>query len=292
MNKQRILQLFGIFGYPLTHTVSPSFQEAGFEAAGIPAHYLVLELGFNDFRYVMKNLRKIPLRGFNVTVPYKEKIIPFLDRLEGDAKTIGAVNTVFRKGKLWIGANTDVYGLSRALRNEAHYEVRRQRVLVFGGGGAARAAVFACAKAGASEIQVLNRHPGKAKRIIRDMKKCFSKVNMTANGLDRESLIAGVKKADLIINATSLGLKKSDPAILGEKEIPSVKGGRKLFFDLIYVPARTPFLKAASRKGHRILNGKSMLLYQGCKAWEIWTGRKAPETVMRKTLDMVLKGKQ
>ncbi len=280
------LELYGIFGYPLSHTLSPVFQEAGFEKAGLRAHYLVFDLSEPSFKRVMRSLKKSPLKGFNLTVPYKQTVVPYLDWITPEARAIGAVNTVYRFGKKWYGTNTDAAGFWLSLRKEWKWKAKGQKALVLGAGGAARAVSYALASHGIQSIAVWNRTEERTQGLIHDFSKLFPKTIFLSTALDKKS---NVSSFDLIVNTTSVGLHKKDKALLLSSHVPSAKSGKKYFIDLIYNPAETEFLKLARKKGHKTHNGLSMLLYQGARAFEIWTGKKAPVEVMRKALLGALK---
>ncbi len=256
-------------------------HEAGFRALNIKAFYLVLDTGAVEFKRLLRGRRQLLLDGFNVTVPYKEPALRGLDKIEPAAKAIGAVNTAFRRGKRWTGTNTDAFGFAESLKKDAHFSGRRKNVLVLGAGGSARAVVYALGKAGAAEIHIANRHPERAKKLARDLRKYFPRTRFETSDLGRAKMRAAMDAADLIVNTTSAGLKA------GETPVPAVcfpRKRRKCFFDLIYRPAETRFLKEARKRGHRTFNGLGMLLYQGAKSFECWTGRKAPLREMRRAL--------
>ncbi len=278
-------KLYGIFGKPLSHTLSPAMQEAAFTALDLKAYYLALELGPASFKKVMRGLDRLALDGFNVTVPYKETVLSHLDGLTPKAVAVGAVNTVFRKGKRWTGANTDVSGFLTTLQKEGKFRPRGKTVLILGAGGSARAAAYGLAKTGAREIQVANRHEARARKMIRDFKRLFPRTRFESVPLHGRGFITVLERAHLVVNATSVGLKSADSSLIPASRIPKAAGGRrKLFFDLVYRPAKTRFLKSAARRGHKTLNGLGMLLYQGARAFELWTGKKAPVAVMRRAL--------
>ena len=279
------LKVFGILGYPLSHTLSPAMQEAAFQSAGIKAYYIVLELSPHYFKTAMRDLRRLPLQGFNITVPHKERILPYLDRLTPEAKAIGAVNTAFKKGSVWVGTNTDVYGFIRSLKQEGKFRPKSKTAIVLGAGGAARAAVYGLAKEGAKTVFVMARRPPKAAKIISDYRRLFPKTQLRAVTFKQKSLKDLLEGSDLVVNATSVGLRTKDKALIEKSWIP--KGSLKrrvLFFDLIYHPKETDFLKKAKARGHRTLSGLGMLVFQGVKAFEYWTGKKASVSTMRKTL--------
>ncbi len=264
-------------------------QEAAFSAAGLKAYYLVLELGLSSFKKVMKDMPHLAVEGFNVTVPYKETVIPYLDILTPEARAVGAVNTVFRQGKKWTGTNTDVYGFLTSLKTEGKFLARGKKILILGAGGSARAVAYGLASQEAKEILLANRHPERAVNLIRKMKPLFPKVSWKAILQDVKQLKPALQEAALVVNATSVGLKAGDASLIPASWIPGASAKHRiLFFDLIYRPALTPLLKAAKSKGHKAVNGLGMLLFQGAKAFEIWTGKKAPVPVMKKALEASL----
>ncbi len=274
------MKIYGIFGFPLKHTLSPAMQEAVFKKFRIDAAYLALELDPPAFKRLARNFPKTFLAGFNVTVPYKQTVMPYLDEISRDAMAIGAVNTVKRTGKKFKGYNTDWQGFVDALK-EAHFNPTGKKAVVLGAGGAARACVYGLMKKGVREIALFNRHPERAEKIKKDFRKIFPRVAVKVSGFKREVLKTELGNADLLLNTTSVGLKRDDSALVEASMIPF----RKLWvYDLIYNPPDTPLLEMARRKKQRTLNGASMLLYQGARAFEIWTGRKAPCGLMRKVL--------
>jgi shikimate dehydrogenase len=293
MKKTEELRLYGIFGYPLSHTLSPAMQEAGFEACGWKVHYLVFELELPAFRETLKGLPNFLLDGFNVTVPYKEQIIPFLDVLTPKARAIGAVNTVYRQGRKWAGTNTDVDGFLRSLMMDGGFRPRGCKVLLLGAGGAARAVLYGLASEGAKSIIVTDLMKEKAETLIRHFQPLFPRTVFATIPCLENELEESLQTADLVVNATTVGLKASDPVLLKPAWIPKAKTGRRMFFyDLIYQPSRTAFLKNAAAKGHKISNGLGMLLYQGAAGFEHWSGRKAPVEVMRRALMTALKERE
>jgi len=275
------LDLYGIFGHPLNHTLSPVFQEAGFEKVGLLAHYLVFDFSEPVFKRTMRSLSKLRLKGFNLTVPYKQTVIPYLDWITDEARAIGAVNTVYRFGKKWYGTNTDAEGFWLSLQKEWKWKSKGKNVLILGAGGAARAVLYVLASKGVVSISVWNRTESRAQELIASFSKLFPKTNFFSTALEKKSDLSSF---DLIVNTTSVGLHAKDKMLLTEKNIPSAAAGKKYFVDLIYNPAETDFLKLARKKGHKTLNGLPMLLYQGARAFEIWTGKKAPVQIMRQAL--------
>lgn len=266
-------------------------HEAAFRKLGIDANYIVLDLAPAAFKKLMKQASKLVLSGFNVTVPYKETVLKYLHQVRPEARAIGAVNTVFKSGKRWVGTNTDMEGFLLALMKDGGFRPAGKRAVVLGAGGAARAVVYGLAREGAREVLITDCFPEKARKIAQDMRKLFKKVLFRAVLAGTEEVKEAVQKADVIINATPLGLKPRDPRVMPDAWIPRRSTKKIFFMDLIYNPAMTPFLRGAKRKGHKTLNGLGMLLYQGARALEHWTGKRAPVEVMRKALLQALAGK-
>ena len=284
-------KLFGIFGFPAAHSLSPAMQEAAFAKRKIKAYYLILDFRPGPFKKAMRGLKKpgFLLEGFNLTVPYKEAVLKYLDQVTPEARSIGAVNTVLQRGGKWIGTNTDAHGILASLEKEAGFRPRGKTILILGSGGASRAAIYGLAGARAKKIMIANRHPGRARGLAGEFRKKFPGTFFGAYPLKEKMLESGLAEADLIVNATSLGLKAGDPCPLSPALVKRALGKRKvLFFDMIYDPAPTPFLEMARRQGHKILGGPGMLLFQGAAAFECWTGKKAPVAEMRAALHKAL----
>lgn len=274
------MKIYGIFGYPLEHTLSPAMQEAAFEKAGRDAVYLPFELDPLHFRGVARYLARTPLSGFNLTIPYKEAVIPYLDWVDKDARAIGAVNTVKRVGSRFLGYNTDWEGFVRGLEEEG-FRISGKKAAVLGAGGAARACVYGLMKRGVRGVKILNRHPERGRRIQRGFKRLFPGPSVEVFPLRSSFLRPILEEVNLLVNATPVGLGRERHAWSDASAFPR----REVFIcDLIYNPAETLLLKQARKRGCRTLNGLSMLLFQGAKAFEIWTGRRAPVAVMRQAL--------
>ena len=281
-------------------------HEAAFRKLGIDANYIVLELVPAAFKKLMDQSSRLFLSGFNVTVPYKETVMKYLDSVRPEARAIGAVNTVFKQGKRWVGTNTDMEGFLMALMKDGGFRPSGKKAVILGAGGAARAVVYGLSREGVREILIADCFPQKARKIANDMRRLFRRVVYHAVAAGTPEVKKALQKADIVINATPIGLKSQDPRVVPEGWVPQVgrakviprervsqkaNCGSMFFMDLIYNPAMTPFLKAAKKKGHRTLNGLGMLLYQGARALEHWTGRKAPVGVMRQALLQALKEK-
>ena len=270
-------KLYGIFGFPLGHTLSPVMHEAAFRKLSIKAFYLPFEVRREDFRRLMKKRARLLLDGFNVTVPYKEEALRWLDKVSPAARAIGAVNTAVRKGKRWYGFNTDSFGFITSLEKDGEFGPRGKRALILGAGGSARAVVYALAKRGIRQITIVNRTRARAKKIAIQYERLFPRVSFLTKDLKAGCEDKGSREVDLVVNATSVGLRPGDRSLISSGEFPK----KTLFVDLIYRPTETRLLRLARQSGHRTLNGLGMLVYQGTEAFRLWTGRRAPVDVMR-----------
>lgn len=247
----------GLIGDPVSHSLSPRlFRTLGrlldrsieYEARKVPARVLSRDLG---------RLRREGLRGVNVTIPHKKAVMRLLDGLSAEAKAIGAVNAVSFSGGRAKGHNTDADGFLDAL-NEFKFDANGKSALIFGAGGAARAAGYALGSSGARQVSFLGRSGGKARRIADDLQQRFR----------RTRYLVGPAAAELWVNATPLGMKGFPRRSPAPRGMPAPR----LAFDLVY-GRKTPFLREAKRLGARTLDGTSMLVFQALRAWELWTGR-------------------
>ena len=280
-------KLYGVIGYPLKHTLSPAMHQAAFRHLVLPCFYLALELRPADFRRLMARKKKILLEGFNLTVPHKQIVLPYLDQVSPEARAIGAVNTVIRRGPKWIGENTDAYGFLKSLRDKARWNSRGKNILILGAGGAARAAVYALCRDGARQITILNRTLAKAQALATDFGRQFPKVKFAVGPLAVRNLL---KDVSLVVNTTSVGLKSGD-RLIRKSDFPRARG-IQWAYDLIYNPSETHFLKSAKQAGWKTLNGLEMLLHQGARSFELWTGKPAPIDVMRSRSDLACRQDQ
>jgi shikimate dehydrogenase len=273
-------KLVGIIGYPIDHSLSPLMHNAAFEAMGLDYCYIPLEVEPRRIRSAVKALRVLGFCGFNVTIPHKRRIMALVDRLTPEARLIGAVNTVEIRHGRWIGHNTDGRGFLQAFTEETGESVPGKRVMILGAGGAARAVAFQWALEGGAAVVIANRSSARADELVRDLRRPPVRCPASALPWTKASLIEGVRQADIIINATSVGMKPDDPPLL-----PSyVLKPHHIVCDLIYKPSVTFLLKQAQAAGAKAINGLGMLVHQGALAFEIWTGRRPPISVMREVL--------
>jgi shikimate dehydrogenase len=278
-------RLCAIYGSPIAHSASPTMHNAAFAAFGMNWRYLAFEVNPKNLRAAIEGAKAMNLAGINLTVPHKLLAVKMVDELEESAKKWGAVNTIkfetAKDGKnRAIGFNTDADAIVTALREDLKLKLRGAKVLLLGAGGAGRTAALKLASENVSELFLVNRTQSKAEEIAGEIKKQFPSVKIVV-GFPETNV-------DLILNATSLGLKPDDVLPLDEKQF-SLKQTRAVY-DMIYRPVETKLLAAAKKSGCKTANGLGMLLHQGAKAFEIWTGKPAPLDVMRKALEQNIYG--
>lgn len=270
-------ELYGVIGNPVQHSLSPMFHNGFFKRLGRNAVYLAFEV--KNLEEALRGIRGLEVRGVSVTTPFKTQVVPFLDKIEGLAKKIGAVNTIVnRRGRL-IGYNTDCEGALGAL--EEKMNLREKRVVLLGAGGAARAIGFGL-KGRSCQLIVSNRSKKRGEGLSKELECDY---------LPTSSLVrmkAGELEADVVINATSLGMVPRD----GETPIPKklLKEGM-MVMDIVYQPLLTRLLREAKEKGCLTVNGLEMFIRQGVAQSEIWTGKKLEIKQMRKGFLRALGGK-
>jgi shikimate dehydrogenase len=258
-----------LFGYPVEHTLSPVMQNAAFDHLGLDCCYIPFSVSPDSLKQAAASIRALSFIGSNLTIPHKETVIPFLDTLDKEAEAIGAVNTIVNREGNLTGYNTDGKGFMRAIE-ERGVIAAGKKVLIVGAGGSSRAIGFYLSK----ETKVLtlyNRSREKAEALAADLSSSGGAVTVASD-------LKELGGFDIIVNATSLGLKECDAMPLDPDALePTV-----VVCDLIY--HKTSLLSRAEAKGCKTVGGKGMLLWQGALAFELWTGTKAPIEIMRSAL--------
>jgi len=272
-------KIVGIIGHPVEHSLSPAIQNACFKELGLDCCYLPFHLFPKDLKAGIELLRVFHnFRGLNVTIPHKETVLPLLDEITKEAQEIGAVNTIeILEDRRLKGHNTDARGFLAAFREKVGIPLKNQSVLMVGAGGVARAVGHRLSKEGVSEIIFVNRTPSRAEALAQQLRVWSPQLKAQRIDQDEAHLSKFLSKADLLINATSLGLHGTDPLPISLDGLKSTA----VVCDLVYHREGTSFLKMAKEKGFKIIDGLSMLIHQGALAFEIWTGRKAPIQIMR-----------
>jgi len=276
-------KVFGIIGWPVSHSLSPVFQNAAFEYLGLDCCYVPFPVEAGKIDAAMRAIPALNIAGLNVTVPHKESVISCLSALSEEAMMIGAVNTITVSGDRLVGHNTDGQGFIASL-SEAGEPVDGRSILILGAGGASRAVVFSLAEGGASTIIIANRTVIKAESLTEQVRQRFPAVKIEATGMEHADLKRVFHNVDMIINTTSIGLKREDPS-----PAPKEFLHKDLFVcDLIYNPPDTELIRYAKElcRGH--MNGSGMLIHQGAASFKLWTGIEPPIQVMRQALQDAL----
>ena len=246
-----------VIGNPIDHSLSPKIHNYWIEKNNINAVYNKQKLDESDLKDLIFKIKKKEINGINVTVPFKKKIIPFLDSLSPEANETQSVNTVYLKNNNIVGHNTDIDGFKLAIKN-LKFDITDKKVFILGAGGVVSSIIYALNKMKASEIMISNRTKSKAE----NLKQLFKNLVVFEWG--------ELPKFDIIINATSIGLNKDDKLNLDFTKV----GKNKFFYDVIYNPKETNFLKVGKKLGNITENGKLMFIYQAIAAFKIWHGIK------------------
>lgn len=277
-----------VLGNPVAHSRSPEFHNAALRACGIDAQYIRVETPEDR---LADCLRALPARGFvgaNVTIPHKASALQLVDEVDPHAMRAGGVNTILCEGSRLRGFSTDGPGLVRALQSEFYVDLRNLRVMILGAaGGAGRAIAAQCAEERCDRLVLVNRTPGKLLALIEELQPLFTDERLRGPS-DRLCAIAwedgplreALGTVDIIINASSVGMKRTDPAAIPA----SLLDASMLVYDTVYASGKSALIEAAESVGARAASGLSMLLHQGALSFEIWFGREAPIDVMRAAL--------
>ncbi len=277
-------RIVGIIGHPVGQSLSPAMHNAAFQALKMDYVYVPFDVSPESVPAAVGGLKVLGIRGVNVTIPHKEAVVPYMNVLTREAETMGAVNTILLDGDTLTGANTDGPGFVRALWEALRVRPKGRRFVVIGAGGAGHAVAVQLALEGAACIVILNRTGRRASQLACDVKRLAPLCHAPAMDLSGAAVAYAMGAADIVINATSVGMGDRKSPIPGD-----LLQKRHIVCDLVYRPAVTPLLAAAKKKGCRTMGGLGMLLHQGAMAFELWTGRKAPLAVMRKALEKALR---
>lgn len=282
------MQKFGLIGHPVAHSVSPQMQNAGFKALDIQADYSLVDVLPEDLKNTFARLANDGWRGWNVTIPHKEAAAKIVDELDEEAAALGSVNTVVPLANNRLkGYSTDGYGMMTALRENFGLDIQGLRLCVYGTGGAGRAGALYAALHGAAAILLVNRTLERAEALAQNIRGLAPQCRVTVLPFaDTNAIARQLHAMDVFIQSTSLGLKPSDPLPFPPEQIPVALP----IMDMVY--GDTPFRQACLATGHRIIDGSDMLLHQGCRSFELWTGRPAPVAAMRQALMEALKSRQ
>jgi shikimate dehydrogenase len=277
----------GVFGDPVAQSLSPQMQNAALRASKIDMQYVRFQIAPNELREALSLAHDLKFVGMNLTIPHKVAALESMEDVDENAKLIGAVNTVKIDIGKRRGFNTDGKGFARAIREEFSVDLRDLRVMILGAGGAARAIARQCAKENCERLVIANRTFERSKKLVDELHDFFvgprvlgPVARLQAIPWEESAFRFQVGNVDLIVNATPLGLNRSDPSPISARLLAP----HLMIYDTVYAEQRTPLVSAASEAGARAANGLSMLLHQGALSFEIWFEREAPLDAMRGAL--------
>lgn len=282
--KTRVL---GIFGDPVSHSLSPLMQNHALEVAGIDAVYLPFHVSPQQLGQAVAAVRALDLLGVNVTVPHKEAVCAHLDEIDPVARQIGAVNTIVnRQGRL-CGYNTDGLGFLRSLQEDLGLHPQGLRILLLGAGGACRAALVTLCQAGAARVTVANRTQARAARLAAEFDQVFGGTTIAQSSLESEALGRALGDVDLVVNTSAAGLQGEAFPDFPWDAVPAPAA----FYDMVYGPNLTRWLREAQLRNHPVAGGLGMLAGQGEEAFYLWTGKRPPFGAMRARLLAAIENK-
>ncbi len=273
-------RVLGVFGHPISHSLSPVMQNAAIQALAIDYIYVPFHVLPDGLRDAVQAIRALDLAGVNVTIPHKEHIVEFLDEVTDAAAQVGSVNVVINQDGHLKGDTTDGPGFMKSMEAEWGSEaIRAGNALVLGAGGSAKAICYALAGAG-WRIVVANRTCERAAELTQRLNSVFGKVSKAVR-MDREVVAHEIDGVDLLVNTTSVGMY---PRVEDIPLPPELLRACVLVYDLVYNPAETRLVAEARSRGARAMTGLSMLVYQGALSLEMWTGRQAPIMIMQEAV--------
>ena len=264
-------RMAAVVANPIRHSISPLIHNRAFEATATNGVYVAWEIEVGDLAETVANIRRYQMFGINLSMPYKEQVIPYLDELSDEARLIGAVNTVVNQDGTLIGYNTDGKGFFKSLPS---FKISGKRMVLLGAGGAAKAILAQAILDGVSQVSVFVRSAsmGKTRPYLEKLQhETGFKVGLFVLE-DAQELQENITQADLLVNATSVGMDGASQPIPTSIVLPE----ELLVADVIYQPFETPFLKWARSQGNHAVNGLGMLLYQAAEAFQLWTGKEMP----------------
>lgn len=271
---------FGLIGYPLSHSMSKVIQEAAFKSVGLDGTYEILETEQEDLVDRVKYLRAYGFQGFNVTIPLKVPITLFLSGVDNVANVVGSANTIkILEDSSMFGYNTDVYGFVEAIPEDFREEIAGKEVAILGNGGAARAVGVGLAILKASKIDFYVRNIINAREMVEALRENFPNVEMNCKQIEG---LKDLSQYKMLVNSTPIGMRSKAMGISPvEENVIKTMDKNSVVYDIVYNPLKTELIKLAKKHGIKTIQGLDMLIYQGAKAFEIWTGKK-PDTLKMK----------
>ncbi|HIC76805.1 MAG TPA: shikimate dehydrogenase [Candidatus Dadabacteria bacterium] len=271
-------KVYAILGSPVKHSRSPDMHNAAFLELQINACYVPLEVKINEIESVCEMIRSDTIAGSNVTIPYKEEVVKYVDVLTEEASRIGSVNTLYSKQGKLVGDNTDGLGFEKSLFSDLEFNAENKSGIVLGAGGASKAVTTKLCQGEIESLVIFDIDKKKAEELINHLQKFNYKSTIdliSSNQINEFSF-----DSDLIVNCTPIGMKDDDPLLIAKE----VFSKQHYVYDLIYAPLETKLLNFAKLKGAKIMNGMDMLAYQGAESFSIWENVPPPYEIMKKEL--------
>ncbi|AMY04642.1 shikimate dehydrogenase [Staphylococcus condimenti] len=256
---------FAVIGHPIKHSLSPIMHQANFDASARTDTYEALNIPPKHFHLIKEIMAEKEIDGFNITIPHKERIIPYLDEMDAHAKTIGAINTVKIVDGKWVGYNTDGIGYVKGLKR-VYPQLKDARILLIGAGGASKGLAAALNEIAEHSLSVANRTMSR-----------FDNWDLKVNTLSLQEAEKQLGDFDIVINTTPAGMSDNQDVVISLDHLAP----DTLVSDIVYIPYKTPILKLAEAKGNRIYNGLDMFVNQGAESFKIWTGETADIKAMK-----------
>ncbi len=279
MNVLGSTRVLGVFGHPISHSLSPVMQNAAIRAMNIDYVYVPFHVMPEDLAKAVEGIKALQLAGVNVTIPHKERIIEYLDEVSDYSREIGSVNTVINLNGVLRGDTTDGPGFIRSAET-AWGDLNGCRTVILGAGGSAKAIAFALARIGC-KIVVANRTYRRAVELVESLKATFANGDFESIELKKELLASRLENADLLVNTTSVGMF---PDVYGIPLSPDLLHSKLMVYDLVYNPMKTRLVDEAQRRGARAMTGLGMLVHQGALSLRMWTGLEPPIDVMERAV--------
>ncbi|WP_440857323.1 shikimate dehydrogenase [Staphylococcus shinii] len=259
---------YAVIGNPIAHSLSPIMHNANFDALNIPSSYEAINIPEDQFHLIKKIIDEKALSGFNVTIPHKENILPYLDEIDEQSKTVGAVNTVKIANDKWIGYNTDGIGYVTGLK-QVYPDLENAYILILGAGGASKGIANELVKHVHSKLTIANRTLQR-----------FENWDLDVNQITLKEAEKALDEFDIVINTTPAGMHENKEVVINLDNLDS----RTLVSDIVYVPFKTPILEIAEAKGNPIHNGLDMFVYQGAESFKIWTNELPQIQIMKEAV--------
>ena len=273
------MKLIGLFGHPVSHSLSPLMHNFAFEKIGLQYTYIAFDIAAEEVGNAVNSIRALNMAGCNVTIPYKQAVLPYLDEIDETAQEMGAVNTIVNHGGCLKGYNTDGAGYVMSLERETRMSAQGKEIAVIGAGGAARGIIYELLKKSPAHVTVINRNLDNARKLA-DSLMPFGEIQVVT-----DSQAIALQTADIVINTTPVGMHPNvtDMPIIGD-----IFRSDQIVSDIIYNPLETMFLRTARQRGARTHSGLGMFVYQGALAFELWTGVKPPVEEMYRLIEQRL----